>query len=150
MSAHVASPFTAEEYRERVERLRARMRDLDVEAMLVASPEDIYYQVGLNHQGYFAFPLLLPANGKPMLVMRSMERATLVTQAPDVEHVGFPDDEEPATAVVHAIRQSGLAAARLGIAKISMYLPVSTWERVTQGLPKVHWEDLSGLVTELR
>lgn len=151
MTTQVVSPFTAEEYHERVERVRDAMRDLDVEAMLIASPEDIYYLVGLNHQGYFAFTLLLlPANSKPVLVMRSMERATLVTQAPDVEHVGFPDDEEPATAVVDAIREAGLADARLGIIKNSMYLPVSTWEHVTQNLPKVQWEDLSGLMTELR
>jgi Xaa-Pro dipeptidase len=51
MTVHVPSPFTADEYRERVEKVRAQMRDLDIEALLVASPEDIYYLVGLNHQG---------------------------------------------------------------------------------------------------
>lgn len=151
VTTHVPGPFTAEEYRERIENVRARMRELGVEALLLASPEDIYYLVGLNHQGYFAFTLLLlPARGRPLLITRSMERATLVTQAPDADHVGFPDDEEPATAVVHAVSEIGLATARLGIAKNSMYLPVSTWERVAAGLPRVTWADVSGLVTELR
>lgn len=151
MTTHVPSPFTADEYRERVEKARARMRDLDIEALLVASPEDIFYLVGLNHQGYFAFTLLLlPIRGKPTLIMRSMEHATVAAQTPDVEHVGFADDVDPATAVVDAVCQAGLADTCLGVVKDTMNLPLDTWNRVEACLPKVRWTDASGLISQLR
>ncbi len=143
--------FPAEEYRARLMAVREAMRARDLDALLVASPENIYYLVGLSHQGYFAFTLLiLRADGAPLLVTRSMERVTLSAQTPDVEHVGFADDEPPADAAVGAVRAAGLASRRIGVEKSTMYFPVRVWEALLQDLPDARWEDGSGLVDELR
>lgn len=78
--------FTEAEYQSRTLAVRATMAERDLDAVLLVSPENIYYLVGLSHQGYFAFTLmLLPREGHPRIVTRSMERVTLIAQAPDVE-----------------------------------------------------------------
>ena len=72
--------------------------------MCVTEPEDVYYLTGLNHQGYFAFTMLvLPLTGVPMIVARQMEATTLSVQVPWCRHNGYRDHEDPAAAVVAAI-----------------------------------------------
>lgn len=142
--------FPAEEYDARLTALRARMAARDLEALVVASPEDIYYLIGLSHQGYFAPTLLVVRHeGGLHLVTRSMEMLTIAQQAPQVEHVGFSDDEEPADATASLLRRLGLATARLGVDKASMYLPVVVWDRLRTAVDAV-WEDASELVRDLR
>src|SRR5947208_1977638 len=101
-----ATVFTAQELERRIRAVRGTMQARDLAALLVAGPENIYYLVGLDHQGHFAFTLLvLPLEGKPLLVTRAMEGPTVAAQAPDCIHVTYADDEDPADAVVRALRQ---------------------------------------------
>lgn len=142
--------FPAEEYADRLAAVRADMAAADLDALLVVSPEDIYYLIGLSHQGYFAYTaLLLTHQGPPFLITRTMEMVTIAAQAPEVEHVGFADDAEPADATIRVVREQGLADSRLGIDKSSMHLPVRIWEQVSAQLP-ARWVDASELVRDHR
>jgi Xaa-Pro dipeptidase len=68
------------------------MAERDLDGCLVSAPENIYYLTGLEHQGYFAYELLVvPREGDLFLVARQMERATLRDQIPWVTHVGYSD-----------------------------------------------------------
>ncbi|GAB3267704.1 aminopeptidase P family N-terminal domain-containing protein [Arthrobacter pigmenti] len=74
--------FTREEYAARIHKVRQQMELQGLSALLVVSPENIYYLTGLNHQGYFTFTLLvLPLEGEPSLVTRAMESPTIRAQA---------------------------------------------------------------------
>lgn len=88
--------FSNDEFEHRRSRVRDSMSRRGIDACLIASPENTYYLAGLDHQGYFACQLLiLPLQGKPILVTRAMERATVRDQVPDVIHVGYSDGTEP-------------------------------------------------------
>jgi len=88
--------FPDAEFRTRLERVRRSMRDRGLDGLLVSSPENIFYLTGLSYQGYFAFHVLIvPQDGMPVLVTRSMERAIIRDRVPDVRHVGFSDGIEP-------------------------------------------------------
>jgi Xaa-Pro dipeptidase len=72
------------------------MAALGLDGLLVSAPENIYYLIGLDHQGYFAFQLLIvPLEGEPVLITRAMERATVRDQVSGVRHVGYSDGIEP-------------------------------------------------------
>jgi Xaa-Pro dipeptidase len=65
--------LTAAEFAERLHRTRREMAARGLAALLVVSPENVYYLAGLNHLGYFAFTLLVvPLDGRPRLVTRAM------------------------------------------------------------------------------
>ncbi|MEZ4240961.1 MAG: Xaa-Pro peptidase family protein [Myxococcota bacterium] len=84
--------FPREEYERRVEAVRAELDRRGLNAILVSSPENIYYLTGLDHQGYFAYHVLIvPKQGTPVLVTRAMERAVVRDQVPHIRHVGFSD-----------------------------------------------------------
>jgi Xaa-Pro dipeptidase len=96
MDTPSARYFSNDEYENRRRRVRNSMSRRGFDACLIASPENIYYLSGLDHQGYFACQLLiLPLHGQPILVTRAMERATVRDQVPDVIHVGYSDGTEP-------------------------------------------------------
>lgn len=145
------APFSAAEYAARVNAVRAVMRERELEALLISSPENIFYLTGLNHQGHFAFTaLLLEAEGGGKIVARAMEHHTLAAQVPGCEHVPFKDGEEPAEAVTRAIRASGLESGRIGVEKHTMSFPIRVWEGIVDVNPRVRWEDTSGLVDDVR
>lgn len=138
--------FTAEEYAGRITRVREMMevdgRDLD--ALLITSPENIYYLIGLNHQGYFAFTMLfLPREGQPSLLTRRMESYTISQQAPHIDHIGYGDDEDAGSAAVTALKGLGVSSGRVGVDRSSMFLPAGVWEDMEQGLPGIEWVDTS-------
>ncbi len=142
--------FPAEEYEQRLRAVREEMGRRGLDALLIVSPEDVYYLIGLSHQGYFSFTLLLvPQDGGLVVVTRSMERLTVAEQAPEVEHVGFADDEAPAEATIRVLRERGLAASRLGVQKSTMYLPIIVWDELRTSV-EARWEDASDLVPWLR
>jgi Xaa-Pro dipeptidase len=143
--------FSPEEYAERLAATRRQMAVRELDALLVFSPENIYYLAGLNHQGYFAFTMLVVTPDDPMIIVtRSMERATIVSQAPSVEHVTFRDEEEPADAAVRAVRERGLDTSRVGIERTTMFLPVSIHSQIREELDRVEFVDGSDIVEGLR
>ncbi|MBI1182452.1 MAG: M24 family metallopeptidase [Alphaproteobacteria bacterium] len=88
--------FPQQEFDIRVDRVRALMAQRGLDACLIASPENIYYLTGLDHQGYFASQLLIvPIEGSLILITRAMERAIVRDMVPDIRHVGYSDGSPP-------------------------------------------------------
>ena len=156
--------FPKSDYADRLARVRALMDGdrYDLDALIVTSPENIYYLIGLTHQGYFAFTmLLLPREGEPCLLTRHMEAYTIGKQAPDIDHIGYGDDEQAGTVALQTLQSRGVAGGRVGVDRSSMFLPAGIWEDIEEGLPGVEWVDTSrspstanrfrtGLVDEVR
>jgi len=146
-----AAAFPIEEYDARLRAVRAAMDEQGVGTLLVASPENVCYLIGLDHLGYFAFTLLiLPLEGRPMLVIRAMERPTVELQTPQSVFVPYGDQEDPAATVIGALRALGSTAGRIGVERSTMYLPIDVWERIGKGLPGARWADASQLVSRVR
>jgi Xaa-Pro dipeptidase len=88
--------FDDAEYERRRRLVREGMAQRGLDALIIASPENINYLSGLDHMGYFACQLLIfPAKGQPVLVTRAMERAVVRDQVPDLLHIGYADGSEP-------------------------------------------------------
>jgi len=178
--ALMTSFFSEQEYQQRLACVRDQMSERGLDAVLVASPENIYYLCGLDHMGYFAYQLLVvPAKGDPVLVTRAMESATVRDQVPGVRHVGYPDGSKPATDVAisgaatlplpgeaaadapvkpsaavqstcETIHDLNLAKGRLGLEKSSTFLPMAMAEGIVGCLGEAQWCDVSGLVDYCR
>ena len=143
--------FPDSEYASRWSSTRRAMAERDLDALLITSPENIYYLAGLSHQGYFAFTMLvLPRDGEALVVARAHEEVTIAAQVRQARHIGFGEDDDPADAVVQALRTARLDSARLGIEKDHMFFPPGIAERAQAALPSADWVEASGLVEDLR
>lgn len=146
-------PFPEAEYGARLSRVRERMDEQHLDVLLVSTPENIYYLSGLDHQGFFAFHVLLvPRDGEMCLICREMERATVQVQVPRTRarFVGYIDTADPAAVTCEVLRQEGATRGRFGMEKASLYFPPRIAEDIASGFAGIDWVDASGLVTELR
>jgi Xaa-Pro dipeptidase len=136
---------------DRVTALRAAMAVRGLAAVALTSPENVYYLLGLDHLGYFAFTMLvLPADGEPLLVTREMERYTVLAQAPGVRHVTFADGEDPADAAARALADAVPAGGTVGVERRGSFLPPAVLDGLRAALPAFSWEDCSGLLASAR
>ena len=143
--------FPDEEFEARLQNVRQTMAGRNLDVCLISAPENIYYLAGRDHFGFFAYHgLIVPREGEMVLIARAMERVTVETQVNRAHFVGYADGADPAQVTIDMLRQMGLAGARLGVEKNSLFLPVRIAEDLAAGLPNVEWTDISGLVDELR
>jgi Xaa-Pro dipeptidase len=143
--------FPKEEFDTRLERVRAAMAADGLAALVVATPENIFYLTGLDHQGFFALHLLIvTADGALTLVARAMERITVADQVAGARFVGYADHEDAAGIACAILRDDGLASGRIGIEKHSLFLPPRAYEGLLRGVPEATWLDASRLIDELR
>jgi len=99
--ATTPAAFPQEEFDQRLATLRVRMDEQRLRGLLVAAPENVFYLTGLEHQGYFAYEMLIvPLEGTPILVTRAMESATVRDQVPWAIHAGYSDGVPPLPAPV--------------------------------------------------
>jgi Xaa-Pro dipeptidase len=143
--------FPQEEFAARREKLGAAMAATGLDGLVVSTPENIFYLTGLDHQGFFALHLLVvTAAGEMTLVARAMERITVEDQVSGVRFVGYADNEVAAEVAAAALREHGLASARIGVEKHSLFFPPRAYEALLAGIPETIWLDASGLIDELR
>jgi Xaa-Pro dipeptidase len=124
-------------------------RNLD--GLVVAVPENIYYLTGLDHWGFFAcHVLLVPVDGPMILVARAMERVTYENQVNNAEFIGFGDAGDPADAMVTGLKQLRLDKAAVGLEKNSLFLTLRIGESLQAKTPNATWSDASGLLDAFR
>jgi Xaa-Pro dipeptidase len=149
--ADVNRVFPDEEFAARRERLCAAMGVAALDGLVVSTPENIFYLTGLDHQGFFALHLLIvTAAGEMTLIARAMERVTVEDQVTGARFVGYADNEDPARIAGAVLHNCGLAAARIGIEKHSLFFPPRVYEALLGGTPQATWLDASRLLDELR
>ncbi|MGH3435240.1 MAG: M24 family metallopeptidase [Sciscionella sp.] len=136
---------------ERISRLRQQMREAGLAAVALASPENIYYLLGLDHLGYFAFTLLvLPETGKPMLITRAMEAPTIRAQVPWCAHVAFAEGESPATVAAAVLSGVANTGDTVALDEDSMFFPPATAAGIRDRLPGLRWTSSSDLLSTQR
>jgi len=143
--------FPEEELRQRLVAVRRMMKQLDLDALLVSGPENIYYLTGLDHWGFFAcHVLIVPAAGRMALTCRSMERITVENQVSNAEFHGHGDSEGLSDSVLDILADRGLKTAWLGIEKRSLLMTPRIYEMIVAGASQADWLDGSGIVDDLR
>lgn len=127
------------------------MRGHDIDGLLIASPENIYYLTGLDHWGFFAtHVLVVPRDGDMALIARAMEGITVQNQVSNARFYGHADHEVPSDFVFSALRDLGLSDARLALEERTLFLTSHVARLIKEGTPRASWKDGSGIVDELR
>lgn len=145
-----AQMFSAEEYQDRRDRVRAAMAESRLGVLVVTAPEDVYYLSGLNNQGHFVFTaLVLDARGGATLVARQMEAPTAAAQSV-CAFAGYRDGENPAGVLYEVIPRLGTAEQRVGYQPESLSFPVSVWQDLDRLLGSPSWIDCTGILADAR
>jgi len=130
-------PFSTSEFEERVNRVQSTIRDRGLNALLVTTPENIYYLSGLDTTGFYSYQcLIVPQTGEPAFVVRQLEtpNVEIRTWISQWKAYGesYGDDSVETTRGVDAttklLREMDLADGRLGFEQDSWFI---TYHQVT-------------------
>ncbi|MER8438843.1 Xaa-Pro peptidase family protein [Mesorhizobium sp. M1312] len=145
------SPFSKDELDRRTSNALKALTENNLDGILIAVPENIYYLTGLDHWGFFAaHVLVLNQSGEMALCCRAMERITVENQVQNARFYGHKDHEELSDHVHQAMKDLGLLGARVGIEKRSLFLTPRHAERIQDDRSGVKWVDASGILDDLR
>lgn len=143
--------FSMAEFERRLGAMRAEMDRRALDAMIVTTPENLFYLTGYQTPGYYYFQaLVVPLEGEPLMVTRLLED-TNVESRTWVEHSRPYADTESAVGALHiALHEFGLERARLGYEKHSYFFRASEQEQLIAAMEEASFLDCTGLVENLR
>ncbi len=143
--------FTMDEYEARLEALRARLYERQLDAMLVTSPENVTYLTGFESPGHYWFQgLLVPVAGEPICVSRALEGPGVDAYSWIEHNWTYRDEEEPMVRVTEAIGELGLNGMRIGYERDGWFFTASQQDRLFALAGDVVWIDASLVVEQGR
>lgn len=102
--------FPESEFGRRQSLARAAIDAAGHEALIVTTPENIYWLTGRQTAGYFAFQaLVMPVDGEPILLVRQLELVGSIANTWLDDIVAYQDGEQPAMALAGLLRERGIA-----------------------------------------
>ncbi|MCH8205797.1 MAG: aminopeptidase P family protein [Chloroflexi bacterium] len=143
--------FSLDEYRARMDALRRRMQEKGVDAMLVHTPENLYYLTGYQTPGYYWYQtLVVPLDREPVFITRLLEDANVQHLSWVEESRPYGDSDDWTAKTREVVEELGLGSRRIGIEKDSWFITLRDFESLSSGLASATFVDCSGLVEEGR
>ena len=146
-----AMPFSAEEFAARTAKARdgVAMRGLD--ALIITTPENIYYLTGYSTPAYYSTQaLVLPVEGEAFLFTYVVEAEVVRKVAVVKAFATYGPTDEPVPVLAASIRQHGLASKRIGLEMSSWFFSVALYHELVEALRDTTIVDGSGIVEALR
>jgi len=140
--------FSTEEFQERHRRIRQRMKEQSLDALIVTRGENIYYGSGFKASHFASWlcelhALVIPATGAPRIMTRALEREAAKIQATEAPRL-YMDHEDPYAVLFDILRETGNVAGTLGIEE--RFLKLSQFKKIQHVLPNARLVDATGLI----
>lgn len=135
-----------QEFQDRLTKTRARMREADLDALVVVDPANLHYLTGYNAWSFYTpQALFVDHDNVPTLFMRAMDAggAHRTVEPGTCTVVGYPEalvhrrDTHPLDWIAQQLRDAGHAKpARVGIEGDAHFFSVHAFQSLQQGLPE--------------
>ncbi len=144
--------FETIEFENRLARVRARMRDWEVDTIVLHHPSNIYYLCGHNTLNIWDYQcLVVPLETTPFMVLLQFEQGRFNASATGADAVYFGNDHaDPVKATVDAMRDRGALSGRVGLEAGCEFLNASRHNALVDALSDARVSDTSGLVESVR
>lgn len=153
--------FDEAEYERRVARTKERLREEDLDAIVVADPANMNYLTGYDGWSFYVHQAVVvtPNRDEPVWIGRDMDgggaRATThlgdeSIRAYSDDHVHSPHDLHPMDYVAGVLEELAVADGRIGLEMDAAYFTAKSYTRLQQNLPEAEFEDTTLLVGWVR
>jgi Xaa-Pro dipeptidase len=143
--------FPMREYEDRLDALRRRLYERQLDAMLVTTPENVTYLTGFESPGHYWFQgLLVPVEGEPICVSRALECPGVEAYTWLEHNWAYADSDEPMLRVAAALDALGLRGMRVGYERDCWFFTASQQDRLFGIAADVAWVDASLVVEQGR
>jgi ectoine hydrolase len=153
--------FDEREYERRLSRTRERLREEDLDAIVVSDPANMNYLAGYDGWSFYVHQaVVVTAEGdEPVWVGREMDaggaRATTWLAAENIrsysdDHVHSPHDLHPMDYLAGVLEELEVADGRIGLEMDAAYFTAKSYTRLQENLPEAEFEDTTLLVGWVR
>ncbi|NBC20350.1 MAG: M24 family metallopeptidase [Alphaproteobacteria bacterium] len=143
--------FPAEEYAQRLDALKSRMRERRLDAVIICDPENLMYLTDYQTTGYSFFQaLVVPLDGDAFFVTRHMEESNVHARTWVEKTRPYADNGDAIQTLTEALRETGLSDGTIGYERNSYFLPAYQQDRILTGMPGARLLDCFGIVEEGR
>lgn len=143
--------FSMAEYERRLGNLRAEMERRALDAMIVTTPENLYYLTGYQTPGYYYFQcLVVPLEGACFMITRLLEDSNVQTRTWVEYSRPYADTDSPIGSLHMALSEFGLSRARIGYEKDSYFFRAGEQEQLIFAVEDAEFLDCTGIVETLR
>jgi Xaa-Pro dipeptidase len=142
--------FDPDEFDTRLSKVRLRMNEAGLAALLLTRPESIYYLSGLQSLGYWdPLCLIVPAMEPPIHVQFQFENYNVERQSRWSDYVGYGPDEVPMATVASTLRQVASDGELVGYEKKAWFTSEDDWEKLRAN-SAVRLVDASDMIKHVR
>ena len=139
--------FPMSEYQRRLQALRQRMAERDVELFMSTTPENICYLTGFESPGHYYFnALLVPLEGEPVAVPRRLEESGYEVLTWLEEIRPYEDHEDPMEKTQATLAEFGWQERRIGYERNCWFFTAPQQEELFGLCPQATFVDCSGTV----
>jgi len=151
--------FELDEYGDRLDRTRERMRAQGIDTLIVTDPANMHYLTGYDGWSFYTPQgVVVPVEGELLLFTRAMDAngARLTTWLEDRQILGFPEDlvqqrdRHPLQWVAGELTRRDLAGGAVALELDSYFFSPRAYEALRAGLPGARFSDSEQLVNWVR
>lgn len=143
--------FPFEEYARRINELRQRIAERNLDAVVVTDPENIMYLTDYQTTGYSFFQaLVVPLEDEPFMITRKLEESNIFARTWVENTRPYPDTGDAIQMLVDALREFGLANKRIGYERNSYFFPAYQQDTIHTTLTEAKLLDCFGIVEQGR
>lgn len=153
--------FTTDEYERRLNRLTERMKEEDLDAVIVANPANMNYLTGYDGWSFYVHQAVIvtPERSEPIWIGRSQDangaQTTTWLSADNIraysdDHVHSPYDLHPMDAVAEILTEIGVGNGKIGLEMDTYYFTAKAYTRLQDNLPEAEFEDTTLLINWIR
>ncbi|AYD04803.1 Xaa-Pro peptidase family protein [Neorhizobium sp. NCHU2750] len=142
--------FTLEEYKTRLERVRADMAARNIDLLIVDQSEFLIHLTGFSISENMYRACLVPLAGEPVMVLRAVDLGPFLDSSWITQSVAFADWEDPIEAVASTITRLGFGDRSIGVDEESYCMPIRRFRQLKAKLPAAEFRDFSGVLEVLR
>ena len=143
--------FPMKEFEQRVSRLREEMKNRELNAVMITTPENIFYLTGYQTLGYWYFQcLVVPIDAPPFMVLRGLEQPNVDARTYISSSYPYLDYEEPISKLKEAFTENELLNEKIGVELHSYFIRNTEFTDIKKTMPEIEWKDVSGIVEDLR
>jgi len=143
--------FELAEYRQRLDRVRAAMRQRGLDVLVSHTPENILYLSGYQTPGYYMYQcLVVPLEGEPLLILRRGELGNFRRFSYLQDSLTYVDIENPAEVTAQALAERGLNNGRIGLELASWFLTPKHYLTLQAALGQASLVDATGTIDRAR
>ena len=156
----IKPPFSKEEYQARIARVRARMAELNLDALIVTDVPNQNYLTGYDGWSFYTPQIVALSleEGEPYWIGRAMDAVggRLTAHMPPEYVVGFPEDHvhktdiHPMDWIANYLKDLGWDGKRIGYESDTFFFSPRAFACLQKGLPNARFIDADTLVNWIR